>query len=96
MGRDVFHQIYYHVVWATAQRAPVLAAHRGRAVVAITTVARRFGAHVLACNTMPDHVHLLVSLPPLDLAQFVGRVKGGSAYALKTKYFLTHYILNSY
>lgn len=31
---------------------------------------------------MPDHVHLLVSLPPTDIAQFIGRVKGGSSFAL--------------
>lgn len=82
MGRDIFHQLYYHVVWATRERSPVLANRRDQAVAEVTRVARRFGAHVLACNTMPDHVHLLVSLPPVDLAQFVGKVKGGSSFAL--------------
>ena len=31
---------------------------------------------------MPDHVHLLVSVPPIDLAHFIGKVKGGSSFVL--------------
>ena len=80
--RDIFHRLYFHVVWATAGRLPALEGRRERAVACITTIAQKFGAHVLACNTMPDHVHLLISLPPIDLAHFIGKVKGGSSFAL--------------
>jgi putative transposase len=80
--RDIFHRLYFHVVWATAGRLPLLEGRRERVVQCVTTVAQKFGAHVLACNTMPDHVHLLISLPPTDLAHFIGKVKGGSSFAL--------------
>ena len=80
--RDIFHRLYFHVVWATAGRVPALEGRRERAIQCITTVAQKFGAYVLACNTMPDHVHLLISLPPVDLASFIGKVKGGSSFAL--------------
>jgi putative transposase len=90
MKRDIFHRLYFHVVWATAGRLPVLEGRRERAIVCITTVAQKFGAHVLACNTMPDHVHLLISLPPVDLAHFIGKVKGGSSFALNRQTDETH------
>ena len=80
--RDIFHRLYFHVVWATAGRAHRLEGRREYAIRCVTTVAQKFGAHVLACNTMPDHVHLLISLPPIDLAHFIGKVKGGSSFAL--------------
>ena len=82
MKRDIFHRLYFHVVWSTAGRLPALEGRRERAIQCVMTVAQKFGAHVLACNTMPDHVHLLVSLPPIDLAHFIGKVKGGSSFAL--------------
>ncbi len=82
MKRDIFHRLYFHVVWSTAGRLPALEGRRERAIQCITTVAQKFGAHVLVCNTMPDHVHLLVSVPPIDLAHFIGKVKGGSSFVL--------------
>lgn len=39
------------------------------------------GATVLACNVMPDHVHLFVTLPPtIALSTFIGQVKGALTY----------------
>ncbi|WP_309719389.1 IS200/IS605 family transposase [Armatimonas sp.] len=90
MKRDIFHRLYFHVVWTTAGRLPALEGRRERAVACITTIAQKFGAHVLACNTMPDHVHLLISLPPIDLAHFIGKVKGGSSFALNRQTDDTH------
>jgi len=43
--------------------------------------AHKRGGIVLAHNVMPDHVHLLVSLPPtLCVATYIGQVKGGIAH----------------
>ena len=38
------------------------------------------GVEILAGNMMPDHVHLLISIPPkLSVANFMGYLKGKSA-----------------
>jgi putative transposase len=45
--------------------------------------AKKRGAVVIACTAMPDHVHLLVSLPPtIAVATFIGQVKGATAYEI--------------
>ncbi len=37
---------------------------------------------LFALGFMPDHVHLVASIPPrLAIADFVGRLKGASSYA---------------
>ena len=41
------------------------------------------GANVFAVNGMPDHVHLVVAIPPtIAVAQFVGQVKDITALHL--------------
>jgi REP element-mobilizing transposase RayT len=88
VNRDVFYRLYFHFVWSTAGRSPILDGRIDSVILCVTEAAQRFGGHVLACNDMPDHVHLLVSLPPIDLAHFIGKVKGGSSFALN-QYSLT-------
>ncbi len=74
--------IYVHLIWATWDREPLLTpelASRAQRVVA--DKARECGAEMLAIGGVEDHLHLLVRLPAtLDVATFVKRVKGGSAY----------------
>ena len=83
MHRDIFYKLYYHVTWSTHGRLPCLddGARRTELILLLNGAARRHSGHVLACNAMPDHVHLLVALPPIDLAQFIGRAKGASSFA---------------
>ena len=41
-------------------------------------------AVLLACNAMPDHVHLFVSLPPTAcVSTFIGQIKGASSRLFK-------------
>jgi len=74
--------IYVHLIWATWDREPLLTpelASRAQRVVA--DKARECGAEMLAIGDVENHLHLLVRLPAtLDVATFVKRVKGGSAY----------------
>jgi REP element-mobilizing transposase RayT len=42
--------------------------------------------NLLAVGAMPDHIHLLVSLhPSVDIAKFVGEIKGYSSYVISNK-----------
>lgn len=82
MASHVFHKLYYHFVWSTKERLPLIENAVGSKVIeVIETECRKRGAIPIACNTMPDHVHLLVSLPPtITVSTFIGQIKGVCSY----------------
>ena len=74
-------QIYALLTWTTRDRAPVIGPEveefLGRALPAI---ARRHGAHVIELGVVPDHVHVLLSLPTkIDFPTLVQSLKGATA-----------------
>ena len=83
MGQ-VFHQLYYHLVWATKNREPQLAAAvRPYVLEAIQDRCHRLGCRVHALNAVDDHVHLALEIPPSRSISFVvGQVKGASSHAM--------------
>ena len=76
-----FWQLYYHMVWATKNREPILTPEvepvvhdllRGKAI--------GLEAVVFALNGTADHVHLIAAIPPkLAVARFIGQVKAVAA-----------------
>jgi len=88
MSSHVYHQMYFHIVWSTKDRLPFITDEvREWLVERIVSEARRRYGIVLACNAMPDHVHLFVSLPPTVMpATFVGEVKGAASPAFQREY----------
>jgi putative transposase len=72
---------YYHLVWATHDRLPLITADRepilyGHLVEKIIFLE----AHSHAIGGISDHVHLVVSIPPkIAISDFVKRLKGSSA-----------------
>ena len=74
-------EVYLHLVWATHNRQPWLTPELAPPVYGcIETVARRLGCTVLALGGMPDHVHLVVMLPPKRAIYLLAqRVKGASS-----------------
>lgn len=82
MSAHVFSQLYYHFIWTTKNRQPYLTGYLQNCVLEV--IAKNIkdqGGKVIALNAMPDHVHLLVSLPPtLSPSAFIGKVKGVSTY----------------
>ena len=78
----VFHQLYYHFVWATHERAPVLVPDLRPDVLRIQAeeIAQR-GGILIRQNCVADHMHLLVRLTPsILISDFIGQVKGGGCY----------------
>jgi putative transposase len=58
--------VEYHVVWCLKYRCSVLGcAVKLRLKQTIGEVVAEFGVLVIEVETMPDHVHLLVELPPV-------------------------------
>ena len=81
-----FWQLYYHFVWATKNREPILDDERAhlftRSVQALCT---EEGVIVHAIGVMPDHVHLALSVPPrLAIATFAQRLKGTTSRCFNT------------
>ena len=71
----------YHVVWITKYRRKSLYGQLRKYLGEIfKDLARNRESEVLEGHMMPDHVHMLISIPPkYSVAQVVGYIKGKSA-----------------
>jgi putative transposase len=78
----VFHQLFYHFAWSTHSRVTLIRRdYRPMLLTIINEEAKRFGGWPIRHNAMPDHVHLLVRLPPTArLSEFIGQVKGAASH----------------
>jgi putative transposase len=94
MPSHAFHQLYYHMVWSTKNRLPLITGDmRQRVIEWVTDECHKRGGTPVACNAMPDHLHLLVNLPPtVCVATFIGQVKGASSYACNHHFGARHYL----
>ena len=77
-----FWKLYYHIVWATTGREPLVRPEiEDKVYEAIRNKAKALGGEVFAVYGTEDHVHLAVSVPPnVSLSKFVGEVKGSSSF----------------
>jgi putative transposase len=58
----------YHIVWVPKYRFRVLQGPVGEEVYKCVMVfSQQLGCEVVELNVQPDHVHLLVSIPPKEL-----------------------------
>ncbi len=78
----IFHQLYYHITWATHSRDPLInRGWRAEMLLILGEEVNNRGGIAIRQNAMPDHVHLLLRLPPTVLiSDFVGEIKGATAY----------------
>jgi putative transposase len=75
---------YYHFVWATRDRLPLITVDREPVLYEyIAQKTQLIESQLHAIGGMPDHVHLVVSIPPKSsIAEFVKQIKGSSAHYL--------------
>jgi putative transposase len=71
----------YHIVFAPKYRRQII---YGKIKADIGVILRKLcdykGVEILEANACPDHIHMLVSIPPkLSVSQFVGYLKGKSS-----------------
>ena len=95
----------YHIVFAPKYRRMEI---YGKLKVDIGRILRKLceqrGVEILEAEACPDHIHMLVEIPPnLSVAQFVGYLKGKSALMifdrhanLKYKYGNRHFWCRGY
>ena len=81
-------RLYYHFVWATWDRTPLLTGDvEKKAYALIRQQVTIQQAEVIAIGGIEDHVHLLVSVPPTAaLSDFIKAVKGVSSLALNAAF----------
>jgi putative transposase len=79
-----FHVCYYHFVWSTKHREPLLVADVETLVYdTIKRKSESLKSPILAINGTADHVHVAVSLSlTVSVAVWVKQVKGTSARAV--------------
>jgi REP element-mobilizing transposase RayT len=77
---STFTQIYYHIVFSTKYREPVLAADRREELFRyIWGIIRNKNSHLYRINAVEDHLHILSSLhPSVALSDFIKDIKVAS------------------
>jgi REP-associated tyrosine transposase len=79
----------YHITWIPKYRKKVLYGQlRQHLGEVIRELARQKESLVLEGHLLPDHIHMLVSIPPkYAVAQVIGYIKGKSAIHIARNYF---------
>lgn len=102
-NNHVVYRCHYHVVWCPKYRRKVITSNDPRVanlpipgdpgpvdlrlVQIINEVASETGAVIEDLETMPDHVHMLVSInPTYGIAKFVRLCKGRSSRLLRAEF----------
>jgi len=78
----------YHIIWCPKYRSKVLVGKVEACLgEMIREICREYEADVLGLEIMPDHVHLLVELPPaVPLSRFIQTLKGRSSRVLRRQF----------
>ncbi len=84
---NTYTQIYLHVVFAVEGRQNLISAeHNDELQKYIAGIVSGQKGKLIAINNLPDHVHVLIGLPPdLALSDLVRDVKAGSSAFIKRK-----------
>jgi putative transposase len=88
LTREAVFSVKYHVIWCPKYRRRVLGgAAELRLTQIIGEVVAGFGGMVIEVETMHDHVHLLVELPPqVAVSKLVKILKGRSSRRLRQEF----------
>jgi putative transposase len=78
----------YHIIWTPKYRYKILTGKLATDVEScIRAFTERLGGEVIELNVQPDHVHLLVMIPPkISVSDFVGTIKGRTAIRILNKH----------
>jgi len=79
----------YHVVWITKYRRTFLDSRAGQYLVELMpeVVEDIPGCEIVRCNIQPDHVHMVLVIPPkYAVSDVIGRVKGKTSGELSRRF----------
>lgn len=83
-GAHTSYSLFYHIVWAPKYRRRVLDGRVGeRARQIIVETSAKYGYKIDTLKVSPDHIHVLLSLPPrMSVAEAVRTLKSLTARTL--------------
>ena len=83
-----FTNLVYHIVFSTQGRLPLISNEKRTELHAyLISLFKEKGGKVLIINSMPDHVHILVLLPPtVSLSDVMKFVKANSSRWMKQRF----------
>lgn len=89
--RRTAHTVYdakYHLVWTTKYRYRILGAKIARRTRdLIREICQQLDVQIVKGHLSPDHVHMLVSIPPhLSVSRLMQHVKGKSSRKLQLEF----------
>lgn len=78
---NTYTSLLTHVTFSTKQRQPLITPDlEARLLPYLGGICRQLGGTLLVSNSVADHVHLLVALPPtIGISEAVGKLKGSSS-----------------
>jgi putative transposase len=73
-----YWQLFYHLVWSTKNRQPLLTPLVEKHIYGyLTSKAVGLKGTVYALGGTDDHVHMVIAIPPaIAVAKFIGQIKG--------------------
>ena len=82
------YRCQYHIVFAPKYRRKVFYEEKRKEIrEIIRTLCQWKGVEIIEGEVCPDHIHLLLSIPPkISVAGFMGYLKGKSAMMIFQKY----------
>ena len=95
----------YHIVLTPKYRRQIIyGKYRAEIGKIIRTICERYEVEIIEANACPDHIHMLVAIPPkMSVSRFMGILKGKSALMifdrfanLKYKYGARHFWARGY
>lgn len=84
----VYHEIYYHLVWTTKERVPVLNADIEAEIKKYLHMkSREIEIDLLEINGIADHIHVAVKSSPSQCpSDIVHRLKGSSSHHINHEF----------
>ncbi len=78
----------YHIIWCTKYRRSVLSSEiQERFKELVIASEEKHGFKVRALETMTEHIHLLISIPPTEaVGVMIGKLKGMTAKVLREEF----------
>jgi putative transposase len=80
----LYWRVFYHLIWSTKKREPLIQPGHHQSIQGpVRAAGKRHKALVHAVGIMPDHIHVVVSIPPsVAVSVVIGEMKGKSSRAL--------------
>ena len=76
-----YWRLYYHIIWTTKERKSLISTSiEEKLHHYIINKSQEFNCTVHIVNSMPDHIHLIVSIPPkIAISEYVRKIKASSS-----------------